>query len=349
MAGRWIELAVYAAGSLFFVLAAQGLGDASPFAWVVVVVLGMMALYTVYLIVSESGRAARLRHLGIRADLDAHERRAASAWASQLRQRYGATAWVAFTALVAVYGYLFFAFHRQLGQLGLLAILGVAAVSIVMLIGAGSLTARPQEPDPLPRLARAITMTPEEAPSVTRALQQALIAVGVTTPAHLMRVPTEAVNAFLARMPQGCSIGVTDGLIRTMDDEELVAVFANLLGRLDWQSKPIPELSESRRPIPPDPQRCDLLDFFAECDDAAVLLTRDPGALVSALAKTAAASDTRVNGLRTIDSYFLWTAPRATGVPYANGCEHEVGDLYAGIEQSRMELLRPVAGAVRLT
>jgi len=168
----------------------------------------------------------------------------------------------------------------------------------------------------------------------TKALYQATIATGLHgPPPPLYVVPAPSVNAYVAGTPKRYTVGVTEGMLEDLDSEELVAVFANLLVRLE------PGLVSGRgltggviRSFRHEPEAEDMdtiLDLYSGCDDASVLATRNPGALAEALQKQLASSAS-VPGLNQTHSAFLWHSPY---------------DSYA-LARRRLELLVPVAGPI---
>lgn len=186
-------------------------------------------------------------------------------------------------------------------------------------------------------------------PTATRALGQASIAIGIAVPPPLYIVPSQAVNAFVIGTRECCSIAASEELLAVMDAEQLVAVFAALLVRLDSGLVSTAGPSYDGRLIGraglADPAIT--MDLYASWDDAAVLATRNPGALSSALETTARADDTRLPGLGPQHSVLLWTAPREFDWTDALTFKGVTGLLGESLESRRRQLLRPLVGPDR--
>ena len=120
--------------------------------------------------------------------------------------------------VVGALGYLF----------GYLAGFGVAGLIIALLISAGmSLWSYFRGDRLVLRLARARPVTREEEPRLHNVVEGLAIAAGLPTPAVYV-IPEQAMNAFATgRDPEHASIGVTQGLLDSLNRVELEGVIAH--------------------------------------------------------------------------------------------------------------------------
>ncbi len=132
-------------------------------------------------------------------------------------------------------------FHSALlmiGMLGLLAAMGwfISAgdgLFWLMTLGLCFLLIGPRvSPRLVLRLYNARPLSPHSAPSLFRIVARLAESAGLPTPPTLYYVPSGVINAFAVGGSNEAAIGVTDGLLRTLDQEELVGVLAHEISHI---------------------------------------------------------------------------------------------------------------------
>ena len=127
-------------------------------------------------------------------------------------------------------------FHSALliiGMLGLLAAMGwvIAAgdgLVWLMTLGLFFLLIGPKvSPRLVLRLYNARPLSRYSAPGLFRIVARLAESAELPTPPTLYYVPSGVINAFAVGGSNDAAIGVTDGLLRTLDQEELVGVLAH--------------------------------------------------------------------------------------------------------------------------
>jgi heat shock protein HtpX len=79
------------------------------------------------------------------------------------------------------------------------------------------------------RLFRGQPLTPAQAPELYRLLHQLTSRAGLQTMPLLFYLPSDVMNAFTTGTPRQAAIGLSDGLLRRMEQRELAAVLAHEL------------------------------------------------------------------------------------------------------------------------
>jgi len=87
-------------------------------------------------------------------------------------------------------------------------------------------------PELLMRLYRASRLTPEQAPALYRALKELSRRAKLPQVPTLYYLPSRMVNAFATGTQKHAAIAVTDGLLRSLDSREAVAVLAHELSHI---------------------------------------------------------------------------------------------------------------------
>ncbi len=87
-------------------------------------------------------------------------------------------------------------------------------------------------PELLMRLYRARRLTPEQAPALYEALAELSRRAGLPNVPTLYYLPSRMVNAFATGTQGKAAIAVTDGLLRTLDTRETIAVLAHELSHI---------------------------------------------------------------------------------------------------------------------
>lgn len=288
------------------------------------------------------GRFIRLSRLAARFDMDAREREAATLPMLSDYLTRGQRGWMQHSAVLFVAIVLIGGASRVIQTWGTPGVAGESIywvvfalflAAVISIVGGPWRKGRPA----LPPWLSAYPLRAHSRPDVVNALGQACVAVGITTEPLVYAVPVESVNAFVEGSRETTIVvGLTHGMLRVMYPDELVAIFADLLVRVEPGLVSFAGTTLVGLPvgIPGLQDVTSTIDLLAACDDAAVLATRDPGPLTRALKRTAAAESTSLPGLAEHFAAFLWTSP-------ASRAQHEGPE---SVEKCRLELLRPVAG-----
>ncbi len=224
-------------------------------------------------------------------------------------------------------------------------VLGLLATALVTLVAVGVIRVPDRRRFWITESTGATPLAIGANPKATRSLGQACVALGIPWPPRLYVITTDAVNAYIEGSARAYRLGVSGALLDEMSSDELVAVFANLLVRLS--SGYVRKDRAFLRDLAVDGSVTSVAAaaLFAAADDAAVLATRNPGALASALRRTASSSSTVLPGLEgVVPLAFFWTAPHwldGSGGLFQDGAIFTTN----AVEMRRLELLRPVASA----
>lgn len=112
-------------------------------------------------------------------------------------------------------------------------LLGADGVVILLITGSALLLFNPTaRPALIMRLYQAHALNPAQAPILYEALQQLARAAQLPESPTLYYLPSPVINAFAVGSPQNAAIAVSDGLLRTLDRRETVAVLAHELSHI---------------------------------------------------------------------------------------------------------------------
>jgi heat shock protein HtpX len=110
---------------------------------------------------------------------------------------------------------------------------GTEGLVWVLVLGVLSLSLRPRmRPDWVLRMYRARPLGPAAAPGLHRVVAVLARRAGLPRAPTLYHVPSSMLNAFAVGGPDDAAIGVTDGMLRTLDGRQLTGVLAHEMSHI---------------------------------------------------------------------------------------------------------------------